>query len=52
MNKKRRAVLFLLLAFSIGLVLYGLSGQATQENNKLYVSSAGDDKNVGSKKNL
>ncbi|MFJ7850077.1 nitrous oxide reductase family maturation protein NosD [Peribacillus sp. NPDC097224] len=50
MNKKRRAVLFLLLVFSIGLVLYGLSGQATQENNKLYVSSAGDDKNVGSKK--
>ena len=49
MYKKRRAVLFLLFAFSIGLVLYGLSGQATPKN-ELYVSSTGDDTNVGSKK--
>jgi hypothetical protein len=49
MNKKIRTVMFLLVAFSIGMVLYGITGQADQKN-ELYVSSGGNDKNAGSKK--
>ena len=49
MNKKVRAPLAILLALCVGLVLYGITGQATQKN-ELYVSATGNDKNVGSKK--
>lgn len=49
MNKKVRAVLSLVMAFSIGMIFYGTAEQATQ-NNELYVSPAGNDKNAGSKK--
>lgn len=49
MNKKVRVLMFLLSAFSIGMVLDFHAGQAVQKN-ELYVSSVGNDKNEGSKK--
>ncbi|PKG23852.1 DUF1565 domain-containing protein [Niallia nealsonii] len=49
MKKKVRVMMSLLLAFSIGMVLHG-NAEKVSLKNKLYVSSAGNDKNVGSKK--
>ncbi|MGE7602445.1 right-handed parallel beta-helix repeat-containing protein [Peribacillus sp. NPDC097675] len=49
MNKKVRTSMVILLALCVGLVLFGMANQATSKN-ELYVSSGGDDKNAGSKK--
>ncbi|WP_342044349.1 DUF1565 domain-containing protein [Bacillus sp. OTU530] len=49
MNKKVRAVMLLLMVFSIGMVLHGNVVYSAQKK-ELYVSPIGNDKNVGSKK--